>query len=169
MSSFAYGALTGRRVAASQNTSFTTTPGIKVYADTLAALVPAEAIALSGFLTKICTKTQPTNDDSSPLLAVTEPTTLKWAFVGLLVLAPVLYALGRLAAGGAWKKADWIRLVIPAAAFWAWAMLQNATGFDVFFPDLRDVPRLAIAAFASVALAALAAALAYKADKDPAA
>ena len=159
MSTLAYAALTIKREVAPPGQSETTAaPGIKTYVDALSALVPSEVLTLHALIISFTTKI--TGDTTK----IEDPSTLSWAFVGLMILAVALYAAPRLLEGK-WDKLDWLRMFIPPLAFAAWTMLQRTTAFDAAFPALAQSPRTVAALFLAVVLGALATALAYKADQ----
>jgi hypothetical protein len=165
VSTFAYAALTSRRQAAQPDTSTSKAPpGLKTYADAFAALVPAEVLALHGAILAVVTEKTAENTTT-----ITDPATLKWAFVALLVVSVGIYVTGRLPtlAGGpsTWDTWDWVRMWIPALAFIGWTMLQKTTAFDAIAPHLGQAPRFTIAIIAGGVLGVVASQLAYRADK----
>lgn len=161
MSTFSYAALTTRREEGSPGTTTKNAPpGINTSLDALAALVPAEVLALHAVILSATTKTTDGKTE------ITAQGTLFWAFVGLVLLSIALY-VGYRRLAKKWDKWDWIRMLIPPLAFVGWTMLQRATAFDAVVPDLADAPRTVVALFLGVILAVVAAALAYKADQKP--
>ena len=164
MSTLAYATLTTKRVLARPGTSTSESPpGVKGYIDALAALVPAEVLSLHAVLLSFTTKTQ--HGQGGPVISITEPGTLAWAFFGLVLLSVVLYVVPRFRT---WDRLDYLRASIPPFAFVAWTMLQRATAFDAVWPQLGEAPRTAIALFVAVLLGLSAVALAYGADrKEP--
>lgn len=161
MSTLGYAAFTNARDRAPAGTSTDTNkPGVGTYLDALAALVPAEALSLHAVI--LTATTGPTADGKGT--QVTAPDTLWWAFFGLLVVAAGFYVGPRLVKGR-WDGWDYLRAIIPPAAFVGWAMLQRVTAFDAVCPDLPAAPRTVIALFLGVALGAAASLLAYKADQ----
>jgi hypothetical protein len=167
MSTLAYAVLTTKRMMAPPGTSRESSPpGVKSYVDALAALVPAEVLALHNVILAVTTKTTK-NENGKSITVITEPRTLFWAFFGLLLLSIVLYVLPRLRSQEKWEPLDFLRAAIPPLAFVAWTMLQRATAFDAVWPQLADAPRTTIALFAAVLLGLLATTLADKADQKP--
>ena len=161
MSTLVYATLTGRREEGRPGTTTRDAPpGVGTWVDAVAALVPAEVLALHGLILPATTKT------TDGTTVITEPRTLFWAFVGLIVLSVALYVGYRLLARK-WDKLDWVRMFIPPFAFIAWTMLQRATAFDAVLPGLADATRTVVALFLSAILGIVAAALAYKADQKP--
>ena len=162
MSTLVYGSLTTRRVAAMKDTSVSP-PDVSSYVDMVAALVPAEVLALHGVILALTTSVQQDQTGSATTL-ITEPNVLYWSFFGLLGLSVVLYAAARFRK----KKEglDLVRGLIPPCAFVAWTMLQRAMAFDAVRPELGEVPRTVIGLFAAVVLATLAKLLAPKDDRD---
>lgn len=139
--------------------------GSRVFIDALAALLPAEAIALHAALVPLFLKTgDPKSDDSS----VTITTTVSQGDVGfaagvyvfILLLTVLLYVIAR--RGHAWQGVDYVRMLIPPAAFTAWTMLQRNTLFDAVFYWVPISQRMATAIMSAVVLALLAWVLAYK-------
>lgn len=95
MSSFAYGMLTLQRASQPKEESKSTgKPGFGSYVDVVAALVPAEVLAMNAVLIPRMTKT--TSEASGhPVTEITEPTALKVLFAISVVLSIALYVLGR--------------------------------------------------------------------------
>jgi hypothetical protein len=139
-------------------TEKTTKMGTKDYVVVLAGLVPAEVLALHAVVVEATTD----QSEDGKSTVITDPSTLKWSFWGLIALSVFLYVAVH------FKNLDWydiIRAAIPAAAFVAWAMLQRTTAFDAVATNMGAAPRTVIAAFAAVVLAALATGLTTKADQ----
>ena len=163
MSSFAYGYVTAKRVVAAPGQSQTTAaPAMTTYMDTLAALVPAEALALyAGVIAPNVTKTVSITGKTGTVIS--DPTLLGWSCAGLLVLSAGLYLVGRMKA----KLTPWDipRALIPPAAFTGWMLVQNPGVFDVWWHGSSTAERVIIAAFAAILLGVLAKALGYQADQ----
>lgn len=168
MSTVLMGALTARREDAAAGQSTTDkAPAVKPYVDAFAALVPAEVLAINAVVLQFCTDVS--SDKKTTM--ITEATTLKWAFVALLVLSVAVFASSRLFSKDTTKKAPklWILLLqclIPPAAFLGWSMLQPVSAFDVIDSGLKVEARQVIAIIGGVFLGILAAALGYKLDKE---
>jgi hypothetical protein len=163
MSTLAYAALTTWRIKKIKAAGTSAPqPDISVYIDMVAALVPAEVLAIHSLILSFTTKIQQ-DPSGNPTTVITDPGTLRWSFFGLVALSVVLYAAAR------FRKIkegqDFIRAVIPPGAFVAWTMLQRATAFDAVCPGLREAPRFVIGLFAAVILGILAQLLARKAGK----
>lgn len=169
MSTLAYAALTSQRDDAQPGTSTSTSaPGVRTYVDALAALVPAEVLSLHALMLSVTTQVKGNQT------TITEPDTLSWALLGLLVLSIGLYAVPRIV-NGKWDRWDWLRLAIPPLALVGWTMLQRSTAFDaavqvlkqdhVLTNDVSDATRTVIALFLAVVLGAAATLLAYQADQ----
>ncbi len=165
MSTLAYAALTTRRDWSSRNTSRSSEPpGVGTWVDALAALVPAEVLGLHAVIVSLTTKTQDAQAGAGTV--ITDQATLAWSFAGLCVLSVALYVVPRLMRH-LWDGLDYVRCLIPAAAFVGWTMLQRTTAFDAVWPD-HTTPRMVIALFLAAALGLAAAALGYRADQqDP--
>ncbi len=163
MSSFAYGYVTAKRVVAPSGQSQTAAaPAMTTYIDTLAALVPAEALALyAGIIAPNVTKTVSITGKTATV--VSDPTLLSWSCAGLLVLSTGLYIAGRMKA----KLTPWDipRALIPPAAFTGWMLVQNPGVFDVWWHASSTAERVIIAAFTAILLGVLAKALGYQADQ----
>ena len=181
MSTLAYGNLTARREKTTpvktarkagprglydEAESDTPPPsGISGYIDAVAALVPAEVLALHAIILTFTTETVQGTDD----LPVTQMTkdgavALGWVFYGLIIMSIVLYFIGKKTKPDSW---DWIRALIPPLAFVCWTMLQKTTAFDAICKDMNGVTRTVIALFVAVFLGIVAAYLAKKADQNP--
>ncbi|HTT69363.1 MAG TPA: hypothetical protein VMF70_15170 [Gemmatimonadales bacterium] len=162
MSTLLYGALTTQRLRAEPGTSLDAAPpGLGTYVDALAALVPAEVLALHGLILSVTTAT--VVQDGLPQVTITEPGTLRYAFVGLIVLSVALYLVPRFRTR---ERLDVGRALIPPIAFVAWTMLQRATAFDAVWPTLGGAPRTVIALFVAAVLGIFAARLAKDADRS---
>jgi hypothetical protein len=165
MSSMLYGAIAAKREAAEPGDSTNQAPpGVGTYIDALAALVPAEVLGLHAVILTFCTKTA---GGTKAVTAITEPTTLKWAFWALLVLAPLLFIAGRWRAQTPGLKSPslgttFLQTLIPAAAFVAWTMLLKVSAFDAVDSGLATGARDTIAVIAAVVLGVIAAQLGYK-------
>ena len=161
MSTLAYAALTARRERSPQGESREKSPpGVGTYVDVLAALVPAEVLALHAVILSVTTTTTGT------ATAITAPETLKWAFWGLLVLSVVFYVVPKIRSTGL-NRVDWLRALLPPFAFMGWTMLQRATAFDAVFPQLAEAPRTVGGLFLAAVLGLVAAGSAKKADQKP--
>ncbi|GHO90706.1 hypothetical protein KSF_007540 [Reticulibacter mediterranei] len=162
MSTLIYAQLTGKREEAIPNTSTSTSPpGVQSYMDVLAALVPAEVLTVHTVVLSFTTMTEK-NQAGELVTTITQPGTLKWVFVALLLLSISLYFVGH---RSSWDRWDFMRMLIPPLAFVGWTMLQKATAFDAIAPDLGQASRDAIAVIGAVILAVIAAQLAYQADQ----
>jgi hypothetical protein len=164
MSSFFYGLITSKRAAAPPTQSLSTTaPVMNTYIDTLAGLVPAEALALyAGVVLPNATMTASVHGKKAT--TISDAGLLGWSCAGLLVLSLVLYLIGR------YQDADYSlwdipRALIPPAAFAAWMLVQRPGVFDVWWPDSGSAERNVIAAFAAVILGIAAKMLGNQADK----
>jgi hypothetical protein len=170
MSTLAYAQLTTKREASPPNTSTSQSPpGVNTYVDALAALVPSEVLTLHAVILSVTT----TIDAKNKVTTISDPPTLAWAFIGLLLVSIGLYVVPRILAKK-WDQLDWIRMLIPPLALVGWTMLQRSTAFDavlVVCPNSilagPGAARTVIALFLAVILGAVATSLAYKADQKP--
>lgn len=178
MSTVAFGALATRREHSNSGTSTSSEPpGIGAYIDILAALVPAEVLAIH-VLIVAATASQ----SHAGQLTLLEPNTLRWSFWLLVGLAVALFVLGRRpvpasaqtreqAGGGPrwqnWEWQDLIRIAIAPAAFVCWTMAEPSGVWSVVSPGLSSGMRLLIPLVGAVLLAAVTKALASHADKKP--
>lgn len=165
MSTLAYGALTRKREEAEERKSTEAEPpGVKTYVDALAALVPAEVLAVHATVLEVTT-TSEEDEAGETVTTITEPGTLEWVFWALLATTVVLYLLGlRRRKPEGW---DLVRLLIPPLAFVGWTMLLQPSAFDAVDPGLGDADRTAIALIGALVFGAIAAALGQKADQSP--
>jgi len=162
MSTLAYAALTKRRFQVPSGIrTLISLPDVNTYIDMVAALVPAEVLALHATILSLTTKTDQDQAGKS-ITTITDPGTLRWAFWGFILVSIVLYIAPLLPIE---DPLDYLRALIPPAAFVAWAMLQKATAFDAVSPGLAEVHRTVIALFGAVLLGAAAKVLADKANK----
>jgi hypothetical protein len=163
MSTIAYSRLTSRRERSNRGSSLSEEPpGIRTWIDAVAALVPAEVLALHGLAVSLATET------TGSTTVIVDPGFLAWSFWILLVLAVVLYVVPKVWKTSKWSAPDWARLLLPPLAFVAWTMLQRTTAFDAIWPTLGDTPRVFGAAVLAVLLVLFASLLAKMADEtDP--
>lgn len=168
MSTILLGALTAKREDAEQGKSKDEkAPAVKPYVDALAALVPAEVLALNAVILQFSTEVS----EDKKTTVITEPTTLKWAFVALLVLSVVAFVSSRFLAKNKKLKAPklWVltlQCLIPPLAFLGWTMLQPVSAFDVVDSGLTIGARQTIAVIGAVFLGIGAAALGYKLNSE---
>lgn len=161
MSTLAYGALTRKREEADPKQSTEQEPpGVKTYVDTLAALVPAEVLAAHAVIVEATTNTTK-NRAGNDVTTITDPTTLKWVFWALIAVTVLLYFFGH--TRERFGPMDFLRALVPAAAFVLWMVLQKTTAFDAI-ADPSDGARVAIGVIGALVVGAIAAALAVKAD-----
>jgi hypothetical protein len=165
MSSFVYGIVTAKRAAAPAGQSQTSAaPAMSTYVDTLAALIPAEALALyAGIVAPNVTNSVPVHGKTATVIS--DPKLLGWSCAGLLVLSSGLYVLGRFKTNAKRNLWDVPRSLIPPAAFLAWMLVQNPGVFDVWWPGSTTAEHVVIAAFAAIVLGVLASVLGYQADQ----
>jgi hypothetical protein len=164
MSALAYGALTRKREEAAPGTSTKEgQPGLGTYVDALAALVPAEVLAAHAFILTFTTTTV-TAEDGTKSTSITSPDTLKWVWWALFVVPAILYALGHFARN--WDRWDWLRMLIPSAAFAGWSMGTQTSAFDAV-SDWSAATRYAIVVIGALVLGAVAGALGGKASDKP--
>jgi hypothetical protein len=134
----------------------------KDYVVVLAGLVPAEVLALHAVVLEATTE----KSEDGTTIMITDATVLKWSFWGLIALGAFLY-IGVHAKN--WDLLDFVRMLIPGAAFVGWAMVQPTSAFDaVVGTDFSGAARTVIAAFAAVILGGLGALLTSKANHKPA-
>ncbi len=157
MSTLAYAALTTRRLQGAPGTTTSTSPpGVQTYVDAVAALVPAEVLALHAVIVSLTTST------ADSVTRISAPDVLRVAFWALIALSVVLYCVPRFKTR---ERLDVLRAAIPPLAFVAWTMLQRVTAFDAVFPGLKDPGRTVYALLAAVILGIVAGSLANRADK----
>jgi uncharacterized membrane protein len=169
MSTWAYGALTRKREEAEPGTSTTTAaPGLRVWADSLAALVPAEVLMAHAAVLAATTQTTRDAATGNVVTTITSPGVLRIAFVLLVVASALLYVAGHVVPTGIrqWHGADYLRMLIPPLAFVGWTMAQRATAFDAVAPDVGDTARYAVTVVGAVVLAGCAAFLAISASNQ---
>jgi hypothetical protein len=116
-------------------------------AQQVAALVPAEVLVIHGIILAAATSV---GDDGST--TVTKPDLLKWTLPILLVLSVALYVISR-AGAPAWKLTDYLRMVIPGMAFFAWTLLTGTSAATPWFTIDRGWLFLIGGVIAAVALA----------------
>lgn len=183
MSAALYGALNAQREATEgEKSKRDKSPGFGTYVDVVAALVPAEILAANALLISLMVSTK--KESGKSVTTITDPGSMKLMFVLSIVLSIVLYVLGdrtraRVAARKreeevgndeveviSWGGWNYLRALIPAAAYVAWTMLQKATAFDAVAPDMSAAKRAVIAVFVAIVLGAIAKGLGDKADNS---
>jgi hypothetical protein len=133
----------------------------------LAALVPAEVLALHAVIVEAATDTKKVSGKA--VTTITDPGTLKAMFWVGIGLSALLFVTGRLIAKtGKWEGWDWVRMLIPPLAFVMWTILQKATAWDALSPNSpSEGGRLLIGAAGAIVLGLAAAGLGVKLDKSP--
>ena len=162
MGSFVYGYVMAQRVAnASGESQATAAPAMTTYIYTLAALVPAEALALyAGVVVPNVTSAVPVAGNTGTVIS--DPALLGWSCAGLLVLSARLYIVGRMKEKRTLSLWDIPRALIPLAAFTGWSWSKNPGVFDVWWHGSNMAGRVVIAAFAAIVIGGLAKALATR-------
>jgi len=163
MSTVSYALITARREKSNTGRSKDKEPpGVGTYVDILAALVPAEVLALHALFLEETT----TTTDSGTV--ITDPTTLQYGFYLMAVFSALFYVVPKLFKKQWAGKIDYLRTAIPLFAFIAWTMIQKMTAFDAFWPSLPEGPRFLFGCSLAVLLMLFAGSAAKKADQhDP--
>ena len=129
MSTLAYANLTNVRDDTNQLESVGgEKPGVNKYVDAMAALVPAEVLALHAMLITILTESKPGEGENDTIITIVEQGTLAMSFWFLILLTVALYFFGRGKTHS--NKHDFLRMLVPPLAFVAWTMLQPSTAFS---------------------------------------
>jgi hypothetical protein len=177
MSTVAFGALSTRREQSDSGKSTSEQPpGVSSYVDILAALVPAEVLAINSIVVASVTAQVP----GGPAAAA-EAGTYRWMFGLLLGLAAVLFVLGRRPAPApapdpsgssrtSWQNWEWqdlFRMLIPPAAYVLWTMIEPSSVWSAIVPGMSSGTRLLIPLVGAAVLGAVTKALASHADKKP--
>jgi|GEM_PF-6059097 len=179
MSTLIYGALNAQRKAAPKGESKDKKPpAFGSYLDVVAALVPAEILAVNVALLQKLSDSG-TTEAGDPVTKVPNPSDLKLVFWLSIVVSIFLYLVGewtrarteaekagKSVTGGRrpWREWSWLRAVVPGAAYVVWAMLEQPSAFDGVANDLAEGTRLVIAVFAALVLAGIAKVLSDRAD-----
>lgn len=158
MSTLAYGAISRKRAeATAEESAHDEPPGLNAYVDALTAIVPAEVLAIHAVV--ISNATETVDGETT----ITAPDQLGFFFWVLVVGSVALYLAGRERIVP--KGWDWIRMLIPAAAFIGWTMLQPTTAFDGVAPDFDADWRWAYGLTIALAVSLLAGVLGVVQDK----
>jgi hypothetical protein len=96
-------------------------------AQKLAALVPADILIIHAAI--LAGATELAEEGST---TVTRPDVLKWSLPILAGSAVVLFLIGRLPN---WEDADYVRMLIPAAAFATWTLLTGTSAATPWFEN----------------------------------
>lgn len=123
MSAFLYGrwtrsSETQASFAPDQVTGQTPVQQAADFATKLAAVIPADVLVVYGFVLAAATKT-----DEEGTTTVTDPTLLKWSLPILAVTASLLFIFGK---APKLAKADVLRMLVPAVAFFAWTLITGS-------------------------------------------
>lgn len=139
-------------------------PSTSKWVDIVAALVPAEVLALHAVAISLWTKTtEPAaGSDEGAVTTITNNGALGGAFYVLIGMALLLYLLNK---KGKWSALDFGRMLLPPIAFVAWTMVQQNTAFDAAFHVGDDV-RLWYGAVLATVVGAAAKKLADGADDE---
>jgi hypothetical protein len=97
-------------------------------AQQLAALVPGEVLIIHAAVLAAATSA-----DQNGSTTVTNPELLKWTLPVLAGVAFVLFLIGRLPN---WNKTDFVRMLIPPSAFFAWTLIIGTSAATPWCPDL---------------------------------
>ena len=160
MSTLVYGNVTAKQAVASRGENqASAASAMTTYINTLAALVPVEALALyAGIVVPNVTSAIPVTGKTGTVIS--DPALLGWSCAGLLVLSAGLYIVGRMKEK--LTLGDIPRALIPMAAFMGWMLVQSPGVFDVWWHGSSMAGRVVMAAFAAIVLGGLAKALCYR-------
>jgi hypothetical protein len=123
-----------------------TSSGLDPYIELLAALVPAEVLALHAVVMSFAAQADGNLTTIDPQLIGT----LRGCFAFFLFLCVVMYVLGR---GGVRDRYDVVRAAISPLAFVAWTMLQRTTFFDALPQTMTSAQRTIFAVILAATLA----------------
>ncbi len=152
-------------------------PGVGTYIDVVAALVPAEVLAVNAVLVAKLT------DETNGAVSIDNSNAMKLVFWLSVITSLFLYFVtDRVTARKqaqikeeettkpvkpvGWLLSDYLRAVVPALAYVVWVMLVKPSPFDSVFPSVAEGTRWVVALFAALALGAVAKLLTDKADRD---
>ena len=167
MATFAYALRTKQRESQPSGKSISTgQPGNTTWLDAVAALVPAEVLAIHVFAVSKLTSTTEVNEagNMTAVTTIDDPGALKWTFWVLVAFSAAIYIFK---ARSSFTQLDIFRVLIPPAAFVLWTMLTPDSAFDAAFPgDLSEARRELIAVIGAAFLGYAAKVLADKADQS---
>ncbi|HEX5989093.1 MAG TPA: hypothetical protein VFY75_02610 [Solirubrobacterales bacterium] len=169
MSTFVYGALTAKRERApTKKSKKEKPPGFGSYTDVLAALVPAEVLAINALLMSLVVSSS-NAENGNVVTQITDTGGAQLIFWLSLVACVAIYFVGaKSGEGGLLKNWNWLRALIPAVAYVGWTMIQKSTAFDAVAPDMSEASRVIVAVFVAFFIGAIAKRLSDKADEvDP--
>jgi hypothetical protein len=142
------------------------------FVDVVTALIPAEIIVVNALiLGALSTKSEDASGAVTTRLDPAHPGLEKWCWIGLVVAAAALYVLPHAYSS---RKAgrrqivdglDIFRMLVPAAAFWIWSMIQKGTLFDAVFAGWSTHARAIAGGFGGLALIGIAKLLSFGADE----
>lgn len=167
MSAFLYGRLEGRREGSgAEESTKDVPPGLRTYVEVFVGLVPSEVLVAASVFVAAFTDTKKGRDGTTTLV-ITDRSSLKIAFFGLVILALVLYVLGHVKFGqetNRWDRWDTLRMLIPPAAFVGWTMAQRPSPMFDAVTNISDGKKLLIVVFGGIILGVAAPLLGIKAD-----
>lgn len=175
MSSYIYGRISRARLASGADSELvlaarspsqagqTTVPEgkdpVAQWQDVLAALVPAEVLAIHALAMTLGTTTQGSGEDATTV--ITSATEMTWVFWGMVIAAFGLYLVG----SKSFKFQDFVRGAVASLAFILWTMIQPSTAFDALGWDVSSFLRVMIAVGGALVLGLLAGLLARTAQR----
>jgi hypothetical protein len=132
----------------------------------LAAVIPADVIALHALVLAATTETVAATKSAEGAVRIVSRTALQWSLPVLALLAIGLFVLGHLKASESpswrWDKLDFVRMFLPASAFLAWAALTGTSAATPWLEHLDKGWAPLIGGTLGVVVLALATSLADK-------
>jgi len=166
MSSLLYGTMLRKREEADEGASQEEKPpGVKPIADALAALVPAEVLAIHAAVVSDQITTA-SNKAGELVTTIKDPTVLKVTFVVLLIASMVLYRFGLQQKVLQFDRFEWVGLFIPPIAFF-WTLLQEPSALDAWWGGALEGYRLLIVLVFGSILVLIAQRLGAQIDQNP--
>ena len=167
MSTLMYAAVTTKRLQAPSGESTTTAkPGLSTYVDAMAALVPAEVLAAHAVIISFATSS--TGNAGHEITKIDNRGALQVSFYALMAISAGLFLGTRIFSAKSMQPEDYLRALVPPAAFVLWTMLQKATAFDAIAPSFTSSSRSIYAILLAIVVGGLAKALGVSADKKAA-
>jgi hypothetical protein len=141
-------------------------PGVRPLTDALAALVPAEVLAIHAAVVSDQITTA-SNEAGELVTTIKDPTVLKVTFVVLLLASMVLYRFGLQQKVLQFDRYESVGLFIPPVAFFLWTLLQEPSAFDAWWGGALEGYRLLIVLVFGSILVLIAQRLGAKVDQNP--
>jgi hypothetical protein len=174
LSTLLSGTLAGKRAtpsaarAPARTGTLKITPRGRNLVDALAALVPAEVLALHALILAAgATRSVEDPQTHRTVTAIVEPSALWWTFWRLSLLSAVLILGGLIIQKKKLGPVDCLRASLPAFAFVGWTMLERSAPSYAVALSLRTFPLVVLGLLGAIIAGFAAGSVAKQATKAP--